>query len=204
MAGKRILIFGDSQAGAPGTAAERKLRAQGHQVQRISNVGKGPYDYTRFPTLWEQYVGAVRSFQPDIVLAMFGSNDEPNENLATAISRIKQAVRPTVLLTGPPQYPAASAQARGAAIRAIYARAAGSDFIDAYPFTDPSLPRSPDGLHLPPASAAPWGEAAAAEVERRLAAGPLASGLSDRVDRSSPRGRGGSARRARRNGNDDA
>lgn len=193
----KVLIFGDSQAGTPGAAAESKLRAAGHQVQRITNPGKGPYDYTRFPSLWEQYTGAVRAFQPDIVVGFFGSNDEPNENLANAVARIKQAVRPKVLLTGPPQYPAAASQQRGAAIREIYAQSTGGDFIDAYPFTDPSLPRTPDGLHLPAASAAPWGHAVADEVQRRLNAGPLASGPPGRVDRGGP-GNGSSSARGNR------
>lgn len=158
----RVLIVGDSQAaGPPGQHADAKLRAAGHETLRIGNSGRGPYDYVRMPELWAQYTGAVRDFRPDVILLVFGSNDAPGTSLLNALTRMKQAVVLPVFLSGPPRYPASDAQARGASIKANYQSVFGARFIDAYPYTDPSLPRAPDGLHFTREGGRLWGESVA-------------------------------------------
>jgi len=177
----RILIVGDSQSGNPGIVAQRKLEALGHSVQKIENDGKGPYDYVRLSDLWNSYVGAVNSFRPDIILLIFGHNDAPNDNLRSALTRMKQSVRPKVLLSGPPQYADPAQQAIGDQVKAIHQQVFGGDFIDAYPFTSTSLPHQPPTAtfpinpHFTLTGAEPWGDAMANEVQRRLAH-PLVGG----------------------------
>lgn len=165
----RIVFAGDSQSVVPGGIAEEILRSAGHQTLRVSNTGKGPYDYVRMATLWSQYTQAVRSFNPSLVVLIFGSNDSPNQNLADALRRLKASVKPKVILSGPPRYPDAAQQKRGEKIRGIYVSAFGEDYFDSYPHTAESLSRAPDGLHFTRSGARPWGQALAAEVQRRLA-----------------------------------
>lgn len=164
----KILICGDSQAGNPGAAMERRLKELGHAVTRISNVGKGPYDYVRLPELWSQYSTAARSEAWALIWLIFGSNDVANQKLEHALAKMKSSVRPKVCLSGPPQYPAAESQARGAAIREVYMRAFGADYFDSYPFTGVERARAKDGLHLTPTGAEAWGLAMAAEAVRRI------------------------------------
>lgn len=165
----------------------------GHTVLRIGNSGMGPYDYSRLPELWNQYIGAVNTFRPDHILLIFGSNDAANENLRNGLKRMKDAVRPPVWLSGPPHYGAADAQIRGAAIREVYKNVfTGNRFIDPYPWTGPDVPRAPDGLHFTAAGGNAWGMPLAEEFARR-ASSPLSSGRPDDGDL----GRGG------RTGNDD-
>jgi len=177
----RILIVGDSQSGTPGAAAQRKLLTLGHTVQKIEHDGKGPYDYVRMPDLWSEYTNTVASFRPDMILLIFGHNDAPNQNLHDALVRLKQAVRPKVILSGPPQYADPTQQAIGDRVKAIHSNVFGSDFIDAYPFTSTSLPHQAPTAnfnpnpHFTPAGAEPWGSAMADEVQRRLT-NPLRSG----------------------------
>jgi hypothetical protein len=177
----RVLIVGDSQSGAPGSVAQRKLQTLGHIVQKVENDGRGPYDYVRMPDLWAQYTGAIAAFHPDIILLIFGHNDAPNQNLRDALVRMKQNVRPKVVLSGPPQYADPTAQAHGAQVKAIYSSVFGSDFLDAYPFTSTTLPHAaptaafPINPHFTLAGAEPWGTAMADEVHRRLS-NPLRSG----------------------------
>lgn len=177
----RILIVGDSQSGNPGAVAKRKLEALGHTVQKIEHDGKGPYDYVRMPDLWNEYTSTVQSFRPDIILLIFGHNDAPNDNLRNALTRLKQAVHPKVLLSGPPQYADPAQQAIGLQVKAIHSSVFGGDFIDAFPFTSTSLPhQAPTALfnpnpHFTLAGADPWGTAMADEVQRRLAH-PLVGG----------------------------
>lgn len=190
----KILIFGDSQAaGAPGQSAERSLKAAGHTVRRFGNVGRGPYDYVREPALWSQYTAAIREFNPDAVLAIFGSNDTANSALEHAMIRIRDAVRPPVFFSGPPAYPDANANARGSAIRDMAKRVWGDGrYIDAWPWTGGSEGRARDGLHFTAQGGARWGEPLAAELLRRVTGSPLSAGH-PRADDGG--GRSGSSRR---------
>ena len=196
----KVLIFGDSQAaGAPGQTAERALKAAGHTVRRFGNVGMGPADYVRLPALWSQYTAAIRDFTPDAVLAIFGSNDVANSALEQAMIRIRDAVRPPVFFSGPPQYPSHENNVRGAAIRDMAARVWGPQrYIDAWPWTDGSTGRAGDGLHFTASGGARWGDPLAAELGRRISGLPLASGH-PRADGGGGRsdGRRASARRGR-------
>jgi lysophospholipase L1-like esterase len=176
----KILIFGDSQAaGAPGSAAERALKAAGNEVRRFGNVGRGPADYVRDPSLWSQYTRAVADFAPDAVLAVFGSNDVANAALEQGMIRIRDAVRPPVFFSGPPQYPNPTNNMRGAAIRDMAKAVWGDErYIDAYPWTAGAAGRAADGLHFTASGGERWGAPLASELSRRLTgvALPLPSG----------------------------
>lgn len=183
----KVLIVGDSQSVNPGAVAKRALMAHGHQVQVVSNVGRGAYDYVRTPELWAQYTGAVNTFRPDIIMLIFGRNDAPNANLRRALGEMKTRVRPKVLLTGPPLYADPAGQAEGLAIKAINAEVFGADFFDAYPYTATTLEHQastatfPNGNpHFTLRGATPWGEAIAAYIESRLAGGGGGSSLGPR------------------------
>jgi len=164
----RIVICGDSQSVFPGRVAAKVLEDAGHTVVRVSHEGKGPDDYVRTPALWGEYVGAVRDTKPDLVVLLFGTNDPPNARLRSALIKFKRDVAPTVLLSGPPMYPAPEQQARGLETKAMYEEVFGADYFDAYPFTPLTIPRDARGLHFSFAGATDWGQAIAAEVARRL------------------------------------
>lgn len=160
----KALIVGDSQAqGTPGRYAEQKLRAAGYQTMRISNPGKGAIDYVNTPALWQAYTDAARSFNPDVVVLIFGSNDF-GSRLEPALERMKNAVRAPVWMSGPPLYPEAGRQRLGEQIREANRAVFGSRWIDAWPHTPLSLPRDHLQAHLPGESGRPWGEAIAAAV----------------------------------------
>lgn len=173
----RILIVGDSQSVAPGDVAKRRLQSLGHTVMVLSNVGRGPYDYVRTPSLWSAYTGAVTSGRPDIVMLIFGHNDTPNENLRRALRQMKSAVHPKVLLTGPPLYADQAAQVEGRAIKAINQAEYGADYFDSDPYTATSLEhQAPTATfnpnpHFTMRGAQPWGNAIADEIVRRLGSG---------------------------------
>ena len=154
------LVFGDSTAGAPGAAAATALRANGYQVTVIHNDGKSPIVQTRAP-YWAQYVNAARG--ADVVLLVFGSNSSASTAHRVALEKLRDGVRPPVLMSGPPIY---NAERRpiGDALRAMNAQVFGSRYIDAYPHTSLSLPRAPDGVHLTAVGAVPWGTAMARGV----------------------------------------
>lgn len=163
----KILIIGDSQAGNPGAAAERELRARGHTVTRIFHSGQSPRVYAnKTGALWSEY--ARNAAGKDVILLIFGHN--PAANLETSLATLKQDVRPPVLLSGPPIYTTPEDQAEGAAIRDINMRVfPGIRFIDAWPSTPASIPRaSPGNPHFTPSGAAGWGRAMADGVERFL------------------------------------
>ncbi|MDX2093695.1 MAG: SGNH/GDSL hydrolase family protein [Kofleriaceae bacterium] len=166
---KTFCIVGDSQSVFPGGVAERELERLGHTVRRLSNTGKGPHDYVRTPKLWTAYTSLVRSTEPDGVLLVFGSNDAPNAHLEKSLQTMKGAVRPKVLLSGPPMYPDPEHQKYGAAIREVYMRVFGEDYIDSYPHTGVELSRAPDKLHFTKAGAETWGVAMAAALVQRFA-----------------------------------
>lgn len=168
----RILIVGDSQAqGTPGRFAEERLEAAGHTVQRIAQQGCGPVDWSGSPSrnciefgLWDRYREALRSFDPDQVVLIFGSNDF-GTSLPGGLRRMKAAAggKP-VWLSGPPRYPDESRHLLGEGIRQMNRRAFGDRWIDAYPTTPLSLPRDVLRAHLPGEAGRPWGEAIAAAV----------------------------------------
>lgn len=176
----KVLIFGDSQAaGPPGAATERALKAAGFQVRRFGNVGMGPLAYVQRSELWNQYVSAVRDFQPDYVVAMFGSNNVASASLEQAMARIRDGVRPPVFYSGPPAYPDATANQRGAAIRDLAKRVWGdARYIDAWPWTGGTAGRAADGLHFTVAGGDRWGLPLAEELVKRWtgASGPLPAG----------------------------
>lgn len=174
----KILIVGDSQAqGTPGSYAQRKFEAGGHEVRRISQHGCGPIDWSsdevsagcRTPGLWSRYTGAVASFRPDIIVLIFGSNDF-GSRLDDGLLKMKNQVRPPVWMSGPPMYPAEDRQRLGTSIRATNQRVFGSRWIDAWPYTPLSLPRDALQAHLPGEAGRPWGEAIADAVMRGMAA----------------------------------
>lgn len=174
----KILIVGDSQAqGTPGSYAQRKFEAGGHEVRRISQHGCGPIDWSsdevsagcRTPGLWSRYTGTVASFRPDIIVLIFGSNDF-GSRLDDGLLKMKNQVRPPVWMSGPPMYPAEDRQRLGTSIRAINQRVFGSRWIDAWPHTPLSLPRDALQAHLPGEAGRPWGEAIADAVMRGMAA----------------------------------
>jgi len=170
----KILIVGDSQAqGSPGLYAERKFQALGHTVRRISQQTCGPIDWTSDSAhrgcatsgLWSRYQDALRSFAPDVVVLIYGSNDS-GPGLDDALSRMKNATSAPVWMSGPPQYPVAERQALGERIKAVNQRVFGSRWIDAYPHTPLSIPRDSLNAHLPGEGGRPWGEAIAESVLR--------------------------------------
>lgn len=149
----KILIIGDSQAAGPvGAAVESRLRQEGHQVVRIGHSGHGAYDWTRMH--WDEYESALRG-RPDDVLLIFGSNDPANDSLRGALRRFKDSAG-RVWYAGPPRYGDATAQARGAGIRAMVREEFGDRFLDAYPYTGSAVPRAPDGLHFTRAGGDVW------------------------------------------------
>lgn len=166
----KILIIGDSQAGNPGAAAERDLKARGHTVTRISHSGQGPRVYAnKSGALWAEY--ARNAVGKDVILLIFGRNYTPSlQALEASLTTLKQDVHPPVLLSGPPMYTTADGQATGASFRDVNMRVfPGNRFIDAWPSTPVSIPRaSPDNPHFTLAGAAGWGRAMADGVERFL------------------------------------
>lgn len=150
----KILIIGDSQAaGSPGAAVERALRQQGHDVRRIGYSGHGAADWVRLH--WAEYEAALRG-RPQDVLLIFGSNDPANDTLRAAMRRLKDS-HGRVWYAGPPRYRDAAAQARGVGIREMARQEFGPRFLDAYPHTDESVPRAPDGVHFTRAGGDAWG-----------------------------------------------
>lgn len=179
----KILIVGDSQAqGTPGSYAQRKFEAAGHTVQRISQHGCGPIDWSsdavsagcRTAGLWSRYTNAVNTFRPDAVVLIFGSNDF-GSRLDDGLRRMKNGVRPPVWMSGPPMYPAEDRQRLGTNIRSTNRTVFGGRWIDAWPHTPLSLPRDDLQAHLPGEAGRPWGEAIADQVMRGISS-PLRSG----------------------------
>jgi hypothetical protein len=169
-----ILIIGDSQAGNPGAAAKRELEALGWRVTQVHNDGKSPIAYVNTPDLWNQYTTLAQ--QADVVLLIFGHNSQAGSATRNALLRMKNRVRPPVWMSGPPQYPNASDQAIGAALRTQNQQVFGARYIDAWPSTPPSLPRDAPGWHLTPAASQAWGLAMAQAIGQpsRLSAGWVA------------------------------
>lgn len=152
---KTVLIVGDSQAAGPvGAALESRLREDGFRVHRVGKSGQGAYDWSRLH--WAEYEAALRSVSPDDVILVFGSNDPANENLRTSLRRFKDSAG-KVWYAGPPRYPEASAQTRGAGIRSMVQAEFGDRHLDAYPYTGSAVPRAPDGLHFTRAGGDVWG-----------------------------------------------
>jgi len=172
----KYLIVGDSQSqGTPGQYAQRKLESLGHQVQRIAHQGKGAIDYTTTDALWSEYTGAIRSFAPDVVILIFGSNDA-GSRLPDALRRMKDAASgKTVWMSGPPLYPEEPLKSRGASIRETNRSVFGDKWIDAYPTTPLTIPRDSYRAHLPGEGGRPWGEAIAASVLTNRAPRPQGS-----------------------------
>jgi hypothetical protein len=175
----KILIVGDSQAqGTPGSYAQRKFEAAGHTVQRISQPSCGPIDWSsdevsagcRTPGLWSRYTNAVRTFRPDAVLLIYGSNDF-GSRLQGALTQMKNRVAPPVYMSGPPMYPEADRQRLGEQIREANRTVFGARWIDAWPHTPLSLPRDALQAHFPGEAGRPWGEAMADAVMRGMAGG---------------------------------
>jgi hypothetical protein len=176
----KILIVGDSQAqGTPGLYAQRKFEAAGHTVRRIAQQSCGAIDWSsnevspdgrgcRMPGLWDRYTSTVASFQPDLIVLIFGSNDM-GSRLDDALLKLKSRVRPPVWMSGPPLYPLEPRQRDGLAIKATNQQVFGPRFIDAYPFTPLSIPRDHLNAHLPGEGGRPWGEAIAEAVMRGMA-----------------------------------
>jgi hypothetical protein len=194
----RVLIIGDSQAGNPGAAAKRALEALGHTVVQVHNDGQGPRAYVSTSTLWQQYVALARD--ADVVVLLFGHNDQASAALQAALVRMRDGVSPPVWMSGPPQYPAPTDQAQGALIRAVAQSVFGARYIDAWPTTPVSLPRDAAGWHLTPAAAGPWGNAIANAVAGNAVAGSGGAGwlavgvgvaIAAAVAASSARGAGG-------------
>lgn len=169
----KFLIVGDSQAeGTPGRFAQDKLEAAGHTVQRIHQHGCGPVDWSGNPSrncasygLWDRYRSTLRSFNPDQVILIFGSNDF-GVSLPGGLRRMKEAAgdNKPVWLSGPPRYPDTSRQLLGEGIRQANRSVFGDRWIDAYPTTPLSLPRDRLRAHLPGEAGRPWGEAVADAV----------------------------------------
>lgn len=163
----QILIWGDSQAGTPGTAAANALRAAGHQVTVVHNDGKSPIAQTREP-YWSQYVAASRN--ADVILLIFGHNSLATPATKTALLKMRNGVRPPVLMSGPPIYAVPEDRAEGDALRTMYAEVFGARYIDSYPSTGLNNPRvSATNPHFTAAGAVPWGRAMAAGVQSFLA-----------------------------------
>ena len=154
----RVLIVGDSQAGAPGAAAQHELERLGYEVRQIHHDGHGAIAYTRRSGgLWREYVRALRAFRPDAVLLVFGHNDRAGERLHAALAQLRDAASPPVWMSGPPHYPDVRDEAEGAAIRGVARDVFGARYIDAWPSTPLELPRDRAGWHLTRDAAGEWG-----------------------------------------------
>lgn len=152
----KILIVGDSQGEGPvGRYVEQHLTAAGHLVQRIAHSGHGAYDWTRMH--WPEYQSALRTLHPDQVIMIFGSNDPPDSRLEAAMRQFK-ASAPRVFYAGPPRYDALPVnQERSRLLRDMGKRVFGSDYLDAWPYSGPSVPRTPDHLHFTASGGRVWG-----------------------------------------------
>lgn len=168
------LIIGDSQAGNPGAAAKAALEARGYTVTQIHNDGKSPIAYVNTPDLWNQYIQNAAG--KDIVVLIFGHNSQAGAATRNALIRMRDGVRPPVLMTGPPMYPNAPDQQQGSALRDQNSRLFGARYIDAWPSTPATLPRDAPGWHLTRAAAQGWGQAIANAVVAARAPGGSASG----------------------------
>jgi len=153
----RVLIVGDSQAaGPPGRSLEESLRQAGHETHRIGYSGHGAYDWTRMH--WDEYQAALRTFLPEQVILVFGSNDPANASLSDAMERFK-ASSSSVWYAGPPQYASLPEnQEVGRRIRAMASAVFGSRHLDAWPYTGLSTPRAADGLHFTASGGRAWAE----------------------------------------------
>lgn len=153
----RVLVVGDSQAAGPtGRILQESLTALGAQVRRIGYVGHGAYDWTRMH--WDEYMDAVRSLQPDHVIMIFGGNDPPDERLANAFRQFQQTA-PAVWYAGPPRYDGRpDLQERSTTLRSLARRVFGSRHLDAWPYSGPEIPRTPDKVHFSVAGGRVWAE----------------------------------------------
>lgn len=157
----RILIVGDSQAaGAPGEALHRALVAQGHEVTRIAQVGKGLVSWRSDGSL----VAALEEVDPDTLIGLFGSNNPPGPALMSAAQWFAALGG---LYSGPPAYRDPARRELGARIRGQLAAALGSAYLDAWPATDRPEYYQPDGVHLRPDGGEAWARAVLAALDRR-------------------------------------
>lgn len=165
----KVLIVGDSQAAGPaGRHVEETLSAAGHLVRRIGYVGHGAYDWTRMH--WPEYESVLRSMRPDHVIMIFGGNDAPDSRLASAFRQFK-ASAPHVVYAGPPRYDRRpDLQERSRLLRDLAKREFGSQHLDAWPHTGPSVPRARDQVHFSASGGRAWGDSIVEDWSRTLGA----------------------------------
>lgn len=168
----RVLIVGDSQAAGPvGSYVLRALRSEGWEAERIAHVGHGASDWARMH--WEEYLAALRDFEPDHVLLIFGGNDRPDSALERAMRQF-QLSGPEVWYAGPPRYDGRATpygtvdlQARSARLRSLAAQVFKRRHLDAYPYTGLEVPRARDQVHFGEEGAAAWGAGIVRDFKRR-------------------------------------
>lgn len=193
VAGKRILVFGDSMShpgadanpqqsavvpsyassSAPGAVLGARLFAAGAQaVQMDAKVGRSATSF------WNNepattLLAADAAFKPDIVVVFLGTN-ELGFNMTTdgaAMAKIRDAYRgmgADVIAFGPPSFASATYTAESPAVVAMMKSVFGPDsFIDTRPLTADLTAanlRTGDGVHFQQASAAILGQRMAGEV----------------------------------------
>lgn len=168
----RYLILGDSQAaGAPGEALQARLRARGHEVLRVAESGKGAiwWAFTS-PHLVQEATGG---FQPDRVILLFGSNDEPSPRLRQAFYQLERlADGAKVFYSGPPAYPDATGRRElGERLRLFARTTFGDRYLDAWPATDARRYFLRDGtnVHMTRAGGEAWADAIVEQLPTELA-----------------------------------
>lgn len=150
----RVLVFGDSQAlGPPGRAIRDSLRAAGHEVALVGEVGVGPVTWagSRAP----EYLATLEQTAPDVVLFVFGTNDQASGRLEAALRWLRGS-HPRAWYSGPPQYLSQERRAIGFHVRQLAAEAFGRRYIDVWDATRSGALYASDGVHMTPEGGATW------------------------------------------------
>lgn len=164
VAGKRVLIFGDSMsagAGSPGDELSKNLAAAGATVKVDAVVGRSANNFFAREDADAQFVD-VQAFRPQFVIVQLGTNDI---GLSMAVDgarmeRLRGAFAATgadVWAIGPPTFPSSGSganQAPGApSVVTMMTNVFGARFIDMRPLTaDMAIAgeggRAADGTHF--------------------------------------------------------
>lgn len=175
LAGRRILIFGDSlshhgtdsapqiwdatprgsaSSSAPGTLLAWKLLDAGASAVRVdAKVGRSAYNFFTSREPWQQLLASDQAWQPDLVLVLLGTNDlglgaSPDQ---AAFRRLRAAFGGAeVWAVGPPSFASATRNAQAVTVYKTLQNVFGSQVIDLRPLTvDLTVNgRTRDGVHF--------------------------------------------------------
>lgn len=160
VAGKRVVIFGDSLsegAGSPGAALGAQLGKAGATVLINARIGRSANNFYGREDVAGQ-LASIAAFHPDIAIVELGTNDL-GLNLTVdgqRMSAIRDALagprKIPVYGFGPPAFPDASSNAQAIDVVNMMRAAFGSRFLDLRSITSDILStatgRAGDGVHF--------------------------------------------------------